>query len=100
MEIKLTIKEIDYAALVEAALPMVKNKLQDMDGPIPSLLSGLTKLPTGMVKAVVNGLPQDSKDQMAVLLIKAYREKIISSAERYAGEMGVPIKIDEFHVER
>lgn len=99
MEIKIKIDKIDYAALVEAVLPIVKNKLKDMNGPIPALLNGVVGLPSGILEAVVNGLPQETKDQMAVFLINSYKEKILSTAEHFGAENGVDLKIADVRAE-
>ena len=100
MEIRLTIEEIDYAGLAEAVMPIAKAKLKDSGSPIPTLLSGIASLPAGMIKAVVNGLPQDSKDQMAVFLINSYKEKLISAAEHFGEENGVVLKIADVQAEQ
>lgn len=95
MEIKIQIDDIDYAALVDAALPLLKDKLAKPGAAVPQLIGNILNLPSGMVKAVVNRLPEDKKNQLAAALINGNKEKIIATVEHTARDSGVRIRIQD-----
>ena len=99
MKIVLEVGEVDYAGIAERALPMVRDKLKEMDGAVPKMLGGLASLPGPVVRATINALPQDSKDQMVAFLINHNAEKLISAAQSFAEKQGVGLTITSVSVE-
>ena len=98
MEIKIQIDDIDYAALVDVAMPLLKDKLAK-PGATTQLLGSILNLPSGMVKAVVNRLPEDKKNQLAATLINGNKEKIIATVEQTAGASGVRVRIRDLQAD-
>ena len=99
MKITLEIGKIDYAAVAEWALPMLKDKLGTMDGPMAKMLSGIASLPPSVVRATINALPESTRNQMVAYLVNHNGEKIISAAQSFAEKQGVSLTIDGITVE-
>lgn len=99
MEIRIKIREIDYGALAEACMPMMRSKLQNGDGMAAKLLAGLAALPPSMLRATLDALPQQTKDEAAAFLIGQNKQKIIESVTDIARQNGVGIVIDDLCVE-
>ena len=100
MKITVELENIDYGALVEKALPLVADKLLEKDGVGMAILSKIAKVPPSLVTKMLNILPQDNKDDIAVTLIEKNKDKIISALLEYAGENGLSFDIKELGVEK
>lgn len=99
MKINLEINDIDYGALIEIFLPMIHDKLSSADGMVAKLLGKVAGTPPEAAAKIVDMLPQDSKDDIAVYLINSKKDVIISAVQEYAGNKGVSFNIGEFSVE-
>ena len=99
MKITLELTEIDYGALAEQFLPLVRDKLAEKDGTIAGLLAKVAGMPPNIVGRMVDILPQESKDEIAVMLVNKSKDKIISMITKYAKKNGVSFEIMQFDVE-
>lgn len=99
MKITLELSDIDYGKLVEQFLPMVKDTLSEADGIGMAILSKIAAMPPSFAKKMVDILPQDTKDDIAVLLLNKNKEKIVSAALDYAEKNNLSFKIDQVTVE-
>ncbi len=99
MKFTLEIGQIDYAAVAEKLLPLVRDKLQTMDGPMAKMLSGIASLPAPVVRGTINALPESTKNQMVSYLINHNKDKIISAAQSSAEKQGIDLTIDGITVE-
>lgn len=99
MKLTLEIGKIDYAAVAEKALPLLKDKLAAMDGPMAKMLSGIASLPPAVIRGTINALPESTRNQIVSFLINHNAEKIISAAQSFAEKQGVPLAIDGITVE-
>lgn len=99
MKLTLEIGKIDYAAVAEWALPMLKDKLGTMDGPLAKMLSGIASLPPSVIRGTINALPESTRNQIVSFLINHNAEKIISAAQNFAENQGVSLTIDGITVE-
>ena len=95
MKITLDINDIDYGALVELFLPIVKEKLAEKGG------AGIAILPRIMPlliagKKIIDILPQETKDEIAVMLVNINKEKIMESIVEYAEKKGLSFRIADF----
>lgn len=100
MKILLGVDEIDYAGILEKFLPIIRDKLKDMDGAMPKMLSGLAALSGPVVRGTINALPQDTKDQMVAYLINHNGEKIIAAAQSFTANQGIGLTITSLSVEQ
>lgn len=100
MKITLEINDLDYGSVVAALLPMVHEKLEKNDGSVGNkILSKLTALSPSIAKKMVNLLPIETQNEIAVLLIQKNKEKILSAVDHLAKEKDVSFRVDDFKVE-
>ena len=99
MKITLDIKDIDYGALVEVFLPMVHAKLTEKDGAGVAILAKITKMPPAIARKMIDMLPKDTKNEVAVMLVNKNKEKIMEAVMEYAERNGLAFRIDSFEVE-
>ncbi len=98
MKISLEISEIDYGALVELFLPMVHDKLAEKDGVGVTILAKIAGLPPAFAGKMIDVLPQETKDEIAVMLVNKNKQKIIETVIAYAERNGLSFHIDDFDV--
>lgn len=99
MKIKIKIDNINYGELAVKCMPLIRDNLSVDDGPVPKLLSGLTVLPPGMVRSMLNALPDEKKDELAAYLINKNKEQIITDITRYMQGQGIDVEISDLTVE-
>ena len=99
MKLTLEIGQIDYASVVEKALPLLKDKLKTMEGPMAKMLSGIAALPPSVIRGTINALPESTRNQMVSYLVNHNADKIISAAQNFAEKQGVGLTIDGITVE-
>lgn len=97
MKISFEVNEIDYGALAELFLPMLREKLEEKDD--MGILSKIAGIPPSLAAKMIAMLPQDTKDELAVMLVGKNKEKIIKAILEYAGKKGLSFQIDTFEVE-
>lgn len=98
MKIILDINDIDYGALVELFLPMVHDKLAEKDGTGIAILAKIAGMPPSIAGKMIDMLPQETKDEIAVMLANKNKDKIIESVTEYAEKKGLSFRIDGFEV--
>ena len=100
MEIIITIDEIDYADLVEKFYPLVKDKLQTSDGMSARILSSLAEVPPDRVRKMVDMLPKGVKDDFAIRLLNANKDRLLAKAERLLEEQEIDLTIRSVEVRK
>jgi len=98
MKITLDINDIDYGALVELYLPMVRDKLTEKDGTGIAILAKIAGMPPSIAGKMIDMLPQETKNEIAVMLVNKNKDKIIESVTEYAEKKGLSFRIDGFEV--
>lgn len=99
MKITLELSDIDYGALVEQFLPLVRDKLAEKDGAGAAILAKISGMPTSIAVKMMDVFPQETKDEIAVMLVNKNKEKIIETVLEYAAKKGLSFRIDDFEVE-
>ncbi len=100
MKITLEIKDMDYGSLIAALLPTVHDLIAKEDHSfVHKLLLKLTALPPATVQKMVNLLPRETQDEIAVLLIQKNKEKILGAVDKLAKEKNVSFRVDDFQAE-
>lgn len=99
MKITLEINDIDYGALTQQFLPLVRDKLAEKDGPSMAILAKIAEMPPETAAKMVNLLPQKTRDELILMLINKNKDKIVDAAENFAYRSGIHFRIDEFRVE-
>ena len=100
MEIVLTVDDIDYGAIVERYYPLVKDRIQAGEGTGSAFLSKLASVPPDQIKMIVNMLPKSAKDELAIHLLNANKEKLLSKGSRLLEEEGLGIKILDVEIRK
>jgi len=99
MKITLEINDIDYGALMQQFLPLIRDKLSEQDGTGAAILAKIAEMPPETAGKMVNMLPQKTRDELVLMLINRNQQKIISAAEAMAHKNGFHFRIDEFKAE-
>ena len=76
-------------------LPIVKEKLAEKGGAGIAILPRIMPLSIAG-KKIIDMLPQETKDEIAVMLVNINKEKIIESIVEYAEKKGLSFRIDDF----
>lgn len=92
MEITLRIDEIDYGALAETLLPLVRGRLSREEG---GFLAALASLPPAMVRPALAAMPREAKDELIIRLINSNRDLILEEGTRRLIQAGVPVKLGD-----
>ena len=100
MKITLEIEDLDYGSVAAALLPTVHEKFEKEDGSVGTkILSKLTALSPSIAKKMVNLLPRETQNEIAVLLINKNKEKIVEIAMKLAAEKNISVKIGNLEAE-
>lgn len=98
MEIKLNIHNIDYGSLAVSLLPLIGDKLKGHENPAVRLLSGAAKMPPAILRGTIDCLPQETKDEVAALLINHNQERLKAAMTSFAQSQGITLEISEIEV--
>ena len=99
MKITLELTDIDYASVVKFALPLLQGKLAESDSEAAKMLSQIAKMPPSLAAGMVDFLPQDTKNELAVMLFNQNKDSIITAVTYYAEKKGLSFRIDSFTAE-
>ncbi len=99
MKITLELNEIDYGALMEQFLPLIRDKLAEQDGAAAAILSKIAEMPPETAGKMVNMLPQKTIDELVLMLLNKNKEKIVKASTDYARKNGITFRIDDFRIE-
>lgn len=102
IELKIFIDELDYGdAAKQAVAAAIKHLAKHKpDSKVLPVLKKMGGLPGGAVKAMVNALPQDTQDALALALLSSYKEELVDQLNRFAGKKGVKINISDIQAEK
>lgn len=97
IEVKILLDDIDYSSIAESMIPVVKEKLAENDNFIGGLIG--KHVPESALNGAVNGflkfLSQKQKDELALSMIKKYKEKIVKMLQNAAADKGIDVTIKE-----
>lgn len=99
MKIVLDVGQIDYAAIAVKALPLLRDRIRDMDGPAARMLGSLASLPEPLVRTTVAAMPESTKDQMVAYLVNSNEERIIAATQSFAEKQGICLAVNSIRVE-
>ncbi|MBR5869790.1 MAG: hypothetical protein IKZ09_02025 [Clostridia bacterium] len=99
MKITLELKDIDYASVVKFALPLLQGKLAESDTEAGKMLARIAQMPPSIAAGMIDFLPQDTKDELAVMLFNQNKDSIIRAVSYYAEKKGLSFRIDSFTAE-
>lgn len=93
MELKLKLDNIDYGKLAVKLLPLVAHKLEGSTDMAGKLLNGVAKMPPVLIESTINALPQETKDELAALLINKNKERMKDTFISFAEAKGIGFDI-------
>lgn len=101
IEIRIDIDDIDYSNIVSKVLPTVREKLSrdSEDNSTKKLLADILKIVGNLPVTMIDVLPQNVKDEMAVSIINNSKNKLIELAENTAEKYDVGVKVYDISAE-
>lgn len=94
MELKLKLDNIDYGKLAVKLLPLVAPiNLEGSTDMAGKLLNGVAKMPPVLIESTINALPQETKDELAALLINKNKERMKDTFISFAEAKGIGFDI-------
>ncbi len=103
IELHIKIDSIDYGGLAQQVVPLAINKLgasSHGDSKLVHALQGLGNLPSSAVKVMLNAMPQEAKDTIALAFMQNYKDEITQQINRFAENKGIKIVITEIEAVR
>ena len=99
MKIVLEIKDIDYGALIEKALPLVADKLSEKEGFAMEMLAKIASMPPSIARKMLDMLPDNTKEELVAMLVNKNKDKIAKTAESYGKKNGIAFKIENIEID-
>ena len=99
MELDITVSDLNYAALAEKYLPMVRNSFITGENPAMEMFAALLKLPGMLLYAALAKIPQNKKDEAIAYLINKNKDKIIAKLEDLFDKQNIHIRLADLNVE-
>lgn len=103
IELHIKIASIDYGELAQQVVPLAINKLSGSshgDSKLAHVLQGLGNLPSGAVKVMLNAMPQEAKDTIALAFLQNYKDEITQQINRFAEDKGISIVVADIEAVR
>ncbi len=99
MKLTLELTDIDYGALVRFALPLLQGKFSSGDGETAQMLARIAQMPPSIAAGMIDFLPQDTKNELAVMLVNQNKDSIVRAVTEYAEKKGLSFRISQFSAE-
>ena len=77
----------------------ILGNILDETGVLRTVLAKIAGMPPSIAGKMIDMLPQETKDEIAVMLVNKNKEKIIESVMEYAEKKGISFRIDNFDVQ-
>lgn len=103
IELHIKIDSIDYGGLAQQAVPLAIKKLSTSshgDSKLIHALEGLGSLPSSAAKVMLDAMPQEAKDTIALAFMQNYKNEITQQINRFAENKGIEIVITEIEAVR
>lgn len=99
MKLTLELEDIDYGALVKFGLPLLQGKLAEGEGESAKMLARIAQMPPSIAAGMIDFLPQDTKNELAVMLVNQNKDSIVKAVTEYAEKKGLSFRISAFSAE-
>lgn len=102
IRVDISLDQIDYGEIADTFIPVIIDKLSAREdaGKLIQILNGLDKLPGTLAKTVLNSLPENAKEEIAVYFLDKYKDKIIETANEFAKVNKVKGKVKKIKISR
>lgn len=94
LEFKVSIDDLDYGAVAELLLSIVKEKAEPSDNKAVKLLLGMMNAAGELPRKAVNALPQSVKDEMVVALVNNHKDRLIEFLQNKAASKNIAVTVD------
>lgn len=94
IEVKINISEVDYSAAADVLMPVLLDRLSASASPLASLALGRAKgVSASAVKAALEVLPQETKDELAAACLNHYSGEISKLMVTMAQQKGLKVQV-------
>lgn len=100
LEFKIAVDDLDYGAVAQLLLSIVKDKAETTENKALKLLFGMANAAGGLSVKAVNALPQKIKDDMVVSLVNSQQDRLIEFVENKAAGKNIVVTVNEISAER
>lgn len=94
LEFKVSIDDLDYGAVAELLLSIVKEKAEPSENKAVKLLLGMMNAAGELPRKAVNALPQSVKDEMVVALVNNHKDRLIEFLQNKAASKNIAVTVD------
>lgn len=99
IEMKLKIRDVDYAAAIDTLMPVLLEKLSASSNPFPALLlQKANGLPAAAAKAALDVLPQGIRDELAAACLNRYSTEVSQAIEHVATQKDIRLTVDSIEI--
>lgn len=100
IDIKISVSHVDYEAALDTLLPVLLEHLSksSQNTLISSILQKTKGLSSIAAKAALKALPQETKDELAVVCLNYYREDIQRLLTEMSKQKGIAMEIERIHI--
>lgn len=95
MKLKIRIKEIDFCDILMKALPVLGKNAPNNGKAISRILSVVSQLPAEAVRPLVDALPRNELYQIASLLVRENKYKIMNALSQLLKQKGFDLKVSD-----
>ena len=96
LEIWAKTAQVDYPSVVERFLPLVKEKLLNMGGPVALVKPMIQNASAAQICGLMDKLLGSKKEAFNINLINQNGEKLVSVVEKKAAQKKVRLKVSQF----
>ncbi len=94
LEFRILVGDLDYGAVAEMLLPIVREKAEPSGNRAVKLLLGMVNAAGELPKAI-NALPQDIKDEMVAALVNNYKDRFIEFVQNKAAAKNIMVTVED-----
>lgn len=100
IEIKIEIDDFNYESAAEEFLPIITENIANHEeaGFVIKMLGKNSSLSAKAAKAALSILPQNTKDEIAVAIIKKYQDEIKRNLMDFATKKGISFQINDLQI--
>lgn len=97
MELRMRINDLDYARLLQ--MPAVQNAVRNHAAQGNVLLTSLLAAPEFLLRGMLDRIPQETKDQIALSLLNKYSDALTAKLEHLIQKRGIQIQLSDLRAE-
>lgn len=102
IKLDVVLDEIDYNKVIDFILPMLLSNLSKKDnklGELFAIVSDVDEMTSDMLKAALNTLPQQKKNELIVSILTIYNEDIMNMINKVMDKNNISVSISQVGIE-